>query len=100
MGFRFARTLGRMRQGAVINQNAASQSYEAVVVGRRVDVTGAAKRQEEATHFQYLTFEGPDQARQEFLIKNGDHHWIRTGARGLLSHQGLQYTGFVPHRQS
>jgi hypothetical protein len=94
--FKGVRFLGKLRLTQEINRSSAPQTLEAVVVGKRVDVTGGARRPEDVTRFQYVTFQAHDGERQEFLIHNGDHQWIEKGTWGVLSYKGLQYTGFQP----
>lgn len=74
------------------NRTSALLNREAVIVGKRQNVSGGSETS--TTTFYYLTFEFTDGSREEFGVTGEEYGLLAEGDRGTLQSQGTWYKGF------
>jgi len=74
------------------NRASALLNREAVIVGKRQDVSGGSETS--TTTLYYLTFEFTDGSREEFWVTGEEYGLLTEGDRGMLQSQGTWYKGF------
>ena len=82
------------QQRRINAQNRASPLFnrEAVIVGKRQNVTGGSETS--TSTYYYLTFEFTDGSREEFGVTDKEYGLLAEGDRGMLQSQGTWYKGF------
>ena len=75
----------------VNNNNAPVLEANAVVVGRREEVSGF----DHTSTSYYATFQFDNGERLELGLKGTEYGMLAEGDRGILTYQGTRYLGFV-----
>ena len=75
------------------NDKAPIENLQAVVVAKRMSVSGGSGDSAASTSY-YVTFELGDNSRLELCVKSGQYGTLAEGDRGVLTRQRARFLGF------
>ena len=77
----------------VSNNNSPVETYNAVVVAKRANVSGGGNNSSASTSY-HVTFELEDNSRLELGVKSHEYGTLAEGDVGVLTRQGTRFLGF------
>jgi len=77
----------------VRNNNSPVETYNAVVVAKRTNVSGGGSNTSASTSY-HVTFQLDDGSRLELRVRHSDYGALAEGDVGVLTRQGTRFLGF------